>query len=58
MFMALVDALGLPADIDRHVFRLHVLSALNGTKFWYRPGGKTPSEIGRQLVRMLRPAAR
>jgi AcrR family transcriptional regulator len=58
MFMALIDDLGLPPDIDRHVFRLHVLSALNGTKFWYRPGGKTPSEIGRQLVRMLRPAAR
>jgi len=55
MFMGLVDALGLPPDIDRHVFRLHVLSALNGTKFWYRPGGKTPSEIGRQLVRMLKP---
>jgi len=54
MFMALIDGLGLPSDIDRHVFRLHVLSALNGTKFWYRPGGKTPSEIGRQLVRMLR----
>jgi AcrR family transcriptional regulator len=55
MFMALVDDLDLAADIDRDVFRLHVLSALNGTKFWYRPGGKTPSEIGRQLVRMLRP---
>jgi len=55
MFMALIDDLGLAEDIDRHVFRLHVLSALNGTKFWYRPGGKTPSEIGRQLVRMLRP---
>jgi AcrR family transcriptional regulator len=55
IFMGLVDALGLPTDIDRNIFRLHVLSALNGTKFWYRRGGKTPSEIGRQLVRMLRP---
>ena len=55
MFMALVDALDLDDGIDRNIFRLHALSALNGTKFWYRPGGKTPSEIGRQLVRMLRP---
>jgi AcrR family transcriptional regulator len=55
IFMALINELDLAGDIDRHVFRLHVLSALNGTKFWYRPGGKTPSEIGRQLVRMLRP---
>lgn len=57
IFTALIDALNLAADIDRHIFRLHLLSALNGTKFWYRPGGKTPSEIGRQFVRMLRPAA-
>ncbi|MDB5394813.1 MAG: lmrA [Rhodospirillales bacterium] len=56
MFMALIAELDLDANIDRNIFRLHVLSALNGTKFWYRPGGKTPSEIGRQLVSMLRPA--
>jgi AcrR family transcriptional regulator len=56
MFMALVDDLDLERGIDRNIFRLHVLSALNGTKFWYRPGGKTPSEIGAQLVRMLRSA--
>jgi AcrR family transcriptional regulator len=54
IFAGLIDGLDLPADIDKHIFRLHILSALNGTKFWYRPGGKTPSEIGRQLVRVLR----
>jgi AcrR family transcriptional regulator len=54
IFAGLIDCLDLPSDIDRHIFRLHILSALNGTKFWYRPGGKTPSEIGRQLVRVLR----
>ncbi len=54
LFMGLIEALDLDASIDRKVFRLHLLSALNGTKFWYRRGGKTPSEIGRQLVRMLR----
>ncbi len=55
LFMALIDALDLDDSMDRKVFRLHLLSALNGTKFWYRRGGKTPSEIGRQLVRMLHP---
>ena len=55
MFMALIDALGLDPEIDKKIFRLHLLSALNGTKFWYRRGGATPSAIGRQLVRMLRP---
>ena len=58
MFAALIDALELDAAIERNIFRLHLLSALNCTKFWYRPGGKTPSEIGRQLVQMLRPARR
>ena len=53
LFMGLIEALDLDSSIDRKVFRLHLLSALNGTKFWYRRGGKTPSEIGRQLVQML-----
>jgi AcrR family transcriptional regulator len=55
IFTGLIAELALEPGIDRNIFRLHVLSALNGTKFWYRPGGATPSDIGRQLVRMLRP---
>lgn len=55
MFAAMIDRLELDPAINRKIFRLHLLSALNGTKFWYRRGGETPSEIGRQLVRMLRP---
>jgi AcrR family transcriptional regulator len=54
MFATLINTLELDPSIDRNIFRLHLLSALNGTKFWYRSGGKTPSEIGKQLVRMLR----
>jgi AcrR family transcriptional regulator len=56
IFAALIHDLDIDAGIDRTIFRLHLLSALNGTKFWYRPGGRTPSQIGRQLVDMLRPA--
>ncbi len=55
IFAELVDALDLEPGIDRKIFRLHLLAALNGTKFWYRPDGASPSDIGRQLVRMLRP---
>ena len=54
MFAAMVSEIEIPTGVDAKVFRLHLLAALNGTKFWYRPGGKSPSEIGRQLVRMLR----
>lgn len=59
MFAAMVSEIELPAGVDAKIFRLHLLAALNGTKFWYRPGGRSPSEIGRQLIRMLRrPGAR
>lgn len=54
MFKDMIEELELEADVDPKIFRLHVLAALNGTKFWYSPGGKTPSQIGRQLIRMLR----
>jgi AcrR family transcriptional regulator len=54
IFMELIGGISLADGIGPKIFRLHLLSALNGTKFWYRPGGETPSEIGRQLVRMLR----
>lgn len=53
IFTGLIADLDLAPGIDRHIFRLHMLSALNGTKFWYRRGGRTPSDIGHQLVRML-----
>ncbi|MDE2182708.1 MAG: TetR/AcrR family transcriptional regulator [Alphaproteobacteria bacterium] len=54
IFKVLVGELGLDPDIDAKVFRLHLLAALNGTKFWYAKDGKTASEIGRQLIRMLK----
>lgn len=52
----LIDALDLPPQIDRKLFRLNFLGALNWMPTWYRPGGETaPDEIGRQLVASLRP---
>jgi AcrR family transcriptional regulator len=55
IFKAMVDALPLDPIVDRKIFRLHILSALNGTKFWYHPDEKSPADIGRDLIRMLRP---
>lgn len=52
-----IQAIGLPPDIDPHLFKLQFLGALNWSQTWYRPGGRyTPEEIGLHLVRMLRPA--
>lgn len=59
LIAGLISALDLPDGVDPHIFRLHFLGALNWTQAWYRPGsGFLPSDIGRQLVRMLRPRHR
>lgn len=54
MFATFVDALPLPAGADRRMFRLGLLGMLNWARTWYRPGRKTPAEIGREMVRLLR----
>jgi len=50
---ALVDALDLPASIDRTQFRLALLGALNWTQTWYRRGKKTPSQIAHDLMKIF-----
>jgi AcrR family transcriptional regulator len=51
----IVETLDLPPHIDRTVFRLHFLGALNWLPTWYRPkSSMTAADIGRQLVAMLK----
>lgn len=51
----IVERLDLPVDIDKHIFRLHFLGALNWLPTWYRPkSGMGAADIGRQLVAMVR----
>lgn len=51
----IVERLDLPAGIDKHIFRLHFLGALNWLPTWYRPkSGMGAADIGRQLVAMVR----
>ena len=52
-----VERLELPADLDRELWRLFLIGALNWAQVWYRPAGKPPREIARQLVRGLRAGA-
>lgn len=52
----LIDALDLSPDINRSLFRLNFLGALNWMPTWFQASGNlSPAEIGRQLVRGLRP---
>ncbi|MBR2816628.1 MAG: TetR family transcriptional regulator [Reyranella sp.] len=53
-FVELVAALPLPAAVDRTLWRLQLLGALNWTPTWYRPGRKSPAAIGRAVVESLK----
>ncbi len=53
-FVELIAALPLPAAVDRTLWRLQLLGALNWTPTWYRPGRKSPAAIGRALVESLK----
>lgn len=54
LFRSLVDALPLPPEIDRSVYRNLLLSQLNGTGEWYRPGRLSPADIARQITLVFR----
>jgi TetR/AcrR family transcriptional regulator, cholesterol catabolism regulator len=54
IFRRLVDALGLPRAIDRSLFRLALLGAVNWARVWYRPGKKSPRDIARSIIRIFR----
>jgi AcrR family transcriptional regulator len=53
-FVELVAALPLAAGVDRSLWRLQLLGALNWTPTWYRPGGRSPAAIGRAIVGALK----
>lgn len=58
IFAGLIEALPLPAECDRHAFRLSLLGAMNWTVFWYSADGRLSVEqVGRQIALMARGAA-
>ena len=54
LFIDLVDALPLAADVDRRTLRLMLLGALNWTQTWYREGRDDAKTIAREFVALLR----
>jgi AcrR family transcriptional regulator len=52
-FRKLIQALPLPADVDRSLLRLALLGAINWTRVWYRPGKRTPTQIAHHLVHKI-----
>jgi AcrR family transcriptional regulator len=59
VYRRLIAALPLPPNVDRSLLRLQLLGAINWTRTWYRPGKRSPADIARHLVKVLRePLAR
>ena len=54
VFRQLIEELDLPPSVDRSLFRLSLLGALNYAPRWYKANGRTPAQIARTFVRMLR----
>lgn len=54
LFRSLVDALPLPSQIDRSIYRNLLLSQLNSASDWFRPGRLTPAQIAAQIVAVFR----
>jgi AcrR family transcriptional regulator len=53
-FRNLVDAVPLPPMIDRSIYRYLLLTLLNNSADWYRPGRMSPREIAEQIVYLFR----
>jgi hypothetical protein len=50
---SLLQALPLPADVDRSLLRLTLLGAINWTRVWYRPGKRSPAQLAHHLVQKV-----
>ncbi|HYW02664.1 MAG TPA: TetR/AcrR family transcriptional regulator [Gammaproteobacteria bacterium] len=54
VFRNLVNDLPVAPHVDRKVLRLTLLGAIAWSMFWYQPDGDSPTEIARQMVRLIR----
>jgi AcrR family transcriptional regulator len=53
-FESMIDDLPLPRGTDRSLLRLMLIGAANWAQIWYHPNGKSPAEIGKAFVALLR----
>ena len=58
LFDTLVRELPLNPALNRKVFRLMLLTLLNSINTWYKPSGRSPAELGRQVALIFRQQAR
>jgi len=58
IFAKLLADLELAPGLDPKVFRLNLLGTMNYTRFWFRPGRKSASQIGREIFKTYSQALR
>lgn len=54
LFRILVEGLPLRPEIDRSIYRNLLLTQLNSTADWYRPGRLKPADLAAQIVAIFR----
>ncbi|MBB3957871.1 TetR/AcrR family transcriptional regulator [Novosphingobium sediminicola] len=54
IFARIIAELDLPPHIDLSIYRNTLLTMLNHTTDWYRPGRLSPADIGRQVAAIMR----
>jgi len=54
IFTQLIEDLVLPEGIDRQDLRLMLLGAMNWSFSWYRSGGRSPADMAKAFVELLR----
>lgn len=54
MFTSLVADLNLSPAVDRSIFRVTLLTLLNQSVQWYRPGGLSPTQVADQIIDIYR----
>ncbi|MBT5186314.1 MAG: TetR/AcrR family transcriptional regulator [Kordiimonadaceae bacterium] len=54
IFVKLIDDLPLGKSVDRTMFRLMLLGAINWAKVWYRPNSESPANIARIFIKFMK----
>ena len=57
IYREVVKDLPLDPEIDRNLYRLTLLTLLNGIGAWYQPGTQSPNDVAEQIFRLYRRAA-
>jgi len=56
IFRSLFQNLPLAPEVDRNLIRVLMVGAANHTRLWFKPGKKSPRDIARQMIAMIKTA--